>query len=295
VLRLVARQAQAPVEYILFLFSVRIRASCNVFVRPIRIEFQDNERTRNMKAAIDPKSKTPRAGGPARAPECESSRQSQSTLKSQQLDGLGMAAADAPISDEVDRYLDEIQSAIAAIDRDAVRRVVDALEAVWVRMGTTFLIGNGGSASTASHMMNDLNKFTALPGTVRFRALALTDNVPLITALANDLTFADIFVEPLQNFARPGDALIAISGSGNSPNIIRAVEYALRYGITTIGLCGSPGGRLAAISDHHVIVPAQCIGQQEDGHLVLNHTIATALRERIERSKAPSALISVVR
>lgn len=185
--------------------------------------------------------------------------------------------------DGIDRYLDEVVAAIAAIDRDAVRAIVDALEAVWVGDGTVFLIGNGGSASTASHMMNDLNKFTALPGRKRFRALALTDNVPLMTALANDTDYANIFVEPLRNLARPGDALIAISGSGNSPNVIRAVEYALRYHITTIGLCGSPGGRLAAIADHAVVVPAERIGQQEDGHLVLNHTIATALRERIER------------
>jgi D-sedoheptulose 7-phosphate isomerase len=186
--------------------------------------------------------------------------------------------------DAVDRYLDEVAAAITAIDRDSVRQVVDALEAVWLREGTTFLIGNGGSASTASHMMNDLSKATAFPGRLRLRALALTDNVPLVTALANDLDFADVFLEQLRTFARPGDALVAISGSGNSPNVIRAVEYALRYGITTIGLCGAPGGRLAAISDYRVIVPARRIGQQEDGHLILNHTITATLRERIEAS-----------
>ncbi len=187
-------------------------------------------------------------------------------------------------ADPIDRYLDEVISAIAAIDRNTVRAVVDALEAVWLRDGTTFLIGNGGSASTASHMMNDLTKFTACAGTTRFRAIALTDNIPLITALANDQTFSDIFCEPLASLGRPGDALIALSGSGNSPNIIRAVEYALRNGITTIGLCGAPGGRLAALSEHAIVVPAARIGQQEDGHLVLNHAIATALRERIERT-----------
>jgi len=186
--------------------------------------------------------------------------------------------------DVIDRYLDDVQAAIAGINRDSVRRIVDALETVWMNNGTVYLVGNGGSASTASHMMNDLNKFTTFPGKKRFRALALTDNVPLMTALANDADYADIFVEPLRNFARAGDALVAISGSGNSPNVIRAVEYALRYQITTIGLCGSPGGRLALIADFAVVVPADRIGLQEDGHLVLNHAIATALRERIERS-----------
>jgi D-sedoheptulose 7-phosphate isomerase len=197
--------------------------------------------------------------------------------------------------DVIDRYLDEVQTAIARIDRGAVRKIVDALEAIWLREGTAFLIGNGGSASTASHMMNDFNKFTTFPGRRRFRALALTDNVPLMTAVANDADYADIFVEPLRNLARPGDALVAISGSGNSPNVIRAVEHALRYEITTIGLCGSPGGRLAAIADHVVIVPAERIGQQEDGHLILTHTLATALRERIERTPLDSERAALVR
>jgi D-sedoheptulose 7-phosphate isomerase len=199
--------------------------------------------------------------------------------------------AEAISVDGIDRYLEEVLGAIAAIDRDSVRRIIDALEAIWVADRTAFLIGNGGSASTASHMMNDLNKFTAFPGKKRFRALALTDNVPLMTALANDAEYADIFVEPLRNLARPGDALVAISGSGNSPNVIRAVEYALRYQIATIALCGSPGGRLAAIADHVVIVPAEHIAQQEDGHLVLTHAIATALRERIECSVTPAPQI----
>lgn len=195
--------------------------------------------------------------------------------------------AEAISVDGIDRYLEGVLGAIAAIDRDSVRRIIDVLEATWVADRTAFLIGNGGSASTASHMMNDLNKFTAIPGKRRFRALALTDNVPLMTAVANDADYADIFVEPLRNLARAGDTLVAISGSGNSPNVVRAVEYALRYQITTIGLCGSPGGRLGAIADHVVIVPAEHITQQEDGHLVLAHTIATALRERIERPATP--------
>lgn len=190
--------------------------------------------------------------------------------------------------DAIDTYLDEVQAGIAGISRSAVRRVVDALESIWATDHTTFLIGNGGSASTASHMMNDLNKFTAIAGKRRFRAISLTDNVPLITALANDIDYADTFVEPLRNLARSGDALIAISGSGNSPNVIRAVEHALRYQILTIGLCGSPGGRLATIADLAIIVPASRISQQEDGHLILNHVIATALRARIEQSEEAS-------
>ncbi len=111
--------------------------------------------------------------------------------------------------------------------------------------------------------------------------MALTDNVPLMTAYGNDVDFETIFVEPLRAFMRSGDMLIAISGSGNSPNVIAACRYAIENGATVIGLCGSPGGLLAQIAHHRVIVPAERIGQQEDGHLVLNHVIATALRERL--------------
>jgi len=188
--------------------------------------------------------------------------------------------------DAIDAYLDEVIAAIRALPRPDVRAIVDALEAVWAADGTTYLIGNGGSASTASHMMNDLCKFTLVPGKRRFRAVALTDNVPLMTAMGNDIAFAEIFVEPLRSLGRRGDALVAISGSGNSPNVVRAVEYAREAGITTIGLCGSPGGALARLADLKVIVPADRIGQQEDGHLILNHVIATALRERIDRAAA---------
>jgi D-sedoheptulose 7-phosphate isomerase len=162
-----------------------------------------------------------------------------------------------------------------------VTTVVDMLEACWVTGNTTFVVGNGGSASTASHMMNDLNKFTLVPGSRRFRAIALTDNVPLMTAWGNDASYDDVFVEPLRNLMNDGDVLIAISGSGNSPNVLRAVEYANGRG-TTIGLCGFPGGKLAVTAKHRVIVPAPSIGQQEDGHLIINHAVATALRARIE-------------
>jgi D-sedoheptulose 7-phosphate isomerase len=181
----------------------------------------------------------------------------------------------------IEKYLSEIETAIREISRDDVTTVVDMLEACWVSGNTTFVVGNGGSASTASHMMNDLNKFTLVPGARRFRAIALTDNVPLMSAWGNDAAYDDIFVEPLRNLMNDGDLLVAISGSGNSPNVLRAVEYANGRG-TSIGLCGFPGGKLATLATHRVIVPALSIGQQEDGHLIINHAVATALRGRIE-------------
>jgi D-sedoheptulose 7-phosphate isomerase len=181
----------------------------------------------------------------------------------------------------IEVYLSEIEAAIRKISRGDVTAVVDMLEANWLAGATTFVIGNGGSASTASHMMNDLNKFTIIPGARRFRAIALTDNVPLMSAWGNDASYDDVFVEPLRNLMNDGDLVIAISGSGNSPNVIRACEYALTRG-QVIGLCGFPGGKLAEIATQRVIVPAMSIGQQEDGHLIINHAVATALRGRIE-------------
>jgi D-sedoheptulose 7-phosphate isomerase len=185
------------------------------------------------------------------------------------------------LSDRVSSYLDEVEAVIHSISRADVRLAVDRLFEGWQARRTTYIIGNGGSASTASHMMNDLSKMTAVPGAPRFRAVALTDNMPLITAIGNDIEYADVFVEQLRNLLNADDIVIAISGSGNSENIIRAAKYARGLGAAVIGLCGNSGSRLCECSDTVITVPSPSICQQEDGHLILNHTIALALRERI--------------
>jgi D-sedoheptulose 7-phosphate isomerase len=190
--------------------------------------------------------------------------------------------------DMVDVYLNETERAVRLIDRDAIRAVVDRLFTCWSAGGTTYLIGNGGSAATASHMMNDLLKCTLVPGQPRFRAVALTDNVPAMTAYANDLSYEEIFVEPLRALLEPGDVVLALSGSGNSPNVLHAIAYAGEVGAATIGLCGDTGGKLATLADLAVKIPAARIGQQEDGHLILNHVIALALHERIAALPLPA-------
>ena len=182
----------------------------------------------------------------------------------------------------IDQYLNELEEVVHALSRPDIEAVADTLFAAWRERRQVFILGNGGSAATASHMMNDLNKFTNVPGRQRFRAIALTDNVPLFTAVGNDQSYAEVFVEPLQNLLQAGDVLIAISASGNSKNVVQAVEYAQAHGATVIGFCGQPGGRLAQLADRKVIVPSDRIGQQEDGHLILNHVLAFALRARIE-------------
>ena len=185
--------------------------------------------------------------------------------------------------DSIDLYLSELENVIHNLSRDEVRAVAEALLEAWRARRHVFLLGNGGSAATASHMMNDLNKFASVPGKPRFRAIALTDNVPLLTAVGNDQSYAEVFVEPLQNLLEPGDTVIAISASGNSANVVRAVEYAQARGARVIGFCGRPGGRLAALADLKVIIPSDRIGQQEDGHMILDHVLSFALRAAIEQ------------
>ncbi|HJL70409.1 MAG: SIS domain-containing protein [Anaerolineales bacterium] len=182
----------------------------------------------------------------------------------------------------VDEYLTGLETAIRDLSRADVQAVVDALLAAWREDRQVFIIGNGGSAATAAHMMNDLCKLTIVPGKRRFRAIALTDNVPLLTAWGNDASFEDVFVEPLRNLMRAGDVLIVISTSGDSPNLIKAMKCVqTEFSGTVIGITGSGGSRLAAGADLVVRIPSDHIGQQEDGHLIVNHAVSNALAERL--------------
>jgi D-sedoheptulose 7-phosphate isomerase len=185
--------------------------------------------------------------------------------------------------DAVDLYLTELEQVIHNLSRDEVRVVADALMEARREGRTIFIIGNGGSAATASHMMNDLNKFTRVEGKRRFRAVALTDNVPWMTAVGNDQGYAEIFLEPLINLMQPGDTVIAISASGNSPNVLKACEYAKSLGGKVIGFVGRPGGKLAQLADYKIVAPSDRIGQQEDVHMILDHCLSFALLERVKQ------------
>ncbi len=181
----------------------------------------------------------------------------------------------------IDNYLGELEVVVRTISREDVAAVAAALLENWRERRQVFILGNGGSAATASHMANDLNKFTIIEGQPRFRAMALTDNVPLLTAVGNDLSYADVFVEPLRNWLQPGDLVIGISASGNSANVLKAATYAKGQGARVVGFCGEPGGQLAELADLKVIIPSPHIGHQEDGHMILDHVISLALREAI--------------
>ena len=142
-----------------------------------------------------------------------------------------------------------------------------------------YIMGNGGSSSTAAHMTSDLNKGANRDDTPRFRAMALSDNTPLLTAWANDSSYEDIFLEQLRDVLEPGDIVIGISGSGNSPNVLRAIDYANSVGATSIGLTGFDGGELAKIANISYVVPSECMQQIEDIHLIIEHMITMNLRD----------------
>jgi D-sedoheptulose 7-phosphate isomerase len=165
----------------------------------------------------------------------------------------------------------------AALEKIPLERVAEA--ALWLREARgagrqIFVCGNGGSAATASHFVCDVLKGCSYGRPERFRILALNDNLPTLTAYSNDVSYECVFVEPLKNFARPGDVLIAISGSGNSPNVLRAVEWANANGLKTIGLTGRDGGRLGQLAQLEIRVPEAHMGRIEDGHMFVCHMLA---------------------
>jgi D-sedoheptulose 7-phosphate isomerase len=177
-------------------------------------------------------------------------------------------------------YMRELQRAMAAVDLAAVGRLREACADVRRRGGQIFVCGNGGSAATASHFANDLGKGASYGRATRFRVIALTDSVPWLTALANDVGYATVFAEQLTNFAREGDLLIAISGSGNSANVLRAVDAARRLGVRTAALTGFGGGELAGQVDFPLVVDSHHMGRVEDVHLVIVHLICYYFMEQ---------------
>ena len=145
-----------------------------------------------------------------------------------------------------------------------------------------YIMGNGGSASTASHMASDLNKGANRKDAPRFKAVALTDNIPAMLAWANDSSYEDVFLEQLINHVEKGDVVIGISGSGNSVNVLKAVEHANRVGAATVGFMGFDGGALGKICKVSYIVPNDCMQQIEDVHLLIEHMISIILRDSPE-------------
>lgn len=179
-------------------------------------------------------------------------------------------------------YLAEIKSVLDSIEASLIEeidRIISILKGAREDKRTIFIMGNGGSASTASHFVGDLSKGTIVEGFPRFKAIALTDNIPNLLAWANDTSYEEIFVEQLKNLMEPGDVVIGISGSGNSMNVIRAIEYANQHGGITIGFCGYDGGKLLRTARENIHIPCSYMQKVEDVHLLLEHLVTSLIRE----------------
>lgn len=167
---------------------------------------------------------------------------------------------------------------MARLPIENIAQVVELLEETRLKGKRVFIFGNGGSAATASHFAADLSKGAISKGKPRIKAFALTDNVPLLSAWANDTAYENVFAEQLENFIEMGDIAIGISGSGNSQNVLNGVKVAKAKGATTIGFIGFDGGKLKHLVDLAIIVPNHNMEQVEDIHLLLEHVITTCLR-----------------
>lgn len=172
-----------------------------------------------------------------------------------------------------EQYRAQLLDTIQALDLEQVQRAIDALSKARDEGRHIFTCGNGGSASTASHFATDIVKGASFGREKRFRIMALTDSLPTLTAYSNDVNYDCVFVEQLKNFAAPGDVVIAISGSGNSPNVLRAMEYANSIGCRTIALTGRDGGKLGPLAEIHLQVKHPHMGRIEDAHLIMLHMI----------------------
>lgn len=187
---------------------------------------------------------------------------------------------------DIHRYWNSLVDVLQVMSMQSVTNVAAELHACYRRGGTVFVLGNGGSAATASHLACDLAKGTRAGGAPTFKVLSLTDNVPLLTAWSNDDAYDCALAEQLASFVQPYDLVLAISASGNSPNVLRAVERANQSGARTVGLTGRTGGRLAQLVDVDVRVPSDSIEQVEDAHVVVAHSVCVALRNAIQAERA---------
>jgi D-sedoheptulose 7-phosphate isomerase len=205
-----------------------------------------------------------------------------STAPKQQIDDMDSCFPSAPHElTRSETYFVGVAAVLQSLPFATIDRVADALWRAYVENRTVYVFGNGGSAALASHCACDLGKGTVVNGNRRFRVLALTDNVPLMTAWANDASYEDVFAEQLESLVRKDDIALAISGSGNSPNVLKALDVARNAGAFTIGLTGFKGGRMKELCDLCVIVPSDSMQVIEDLHVCVNHAIFSTLRAKM--------------
>ena len=183
--------------------------------------------------------------------------------------------------EHIESYFARLNTAIAELPRDRLETLGEVLFRTYRNGNQVFTVGNGGSASTASHMAADLGKNTIGPNMRRFRIVSLNDNAAIVTALANDFGYENIFSEQLVNLIRPGDLLVVVSASGNSPNVLKAIHYAREQCAEVVGILGFDGGEAAGLVDLALVVPSTDYGVIEDAHLIINHVLVDYFKARL--------------
>ena len=182
-------------------------------------------------------------------------------------------------------YLSERVKSINAIPLDKIKEIAGVLKEAYKKGRHVFIMGNGGSAATASHFVCDLAKGTRVAGRKHFKAIGLTDNVPLLTAWSNDVAYKDVFKSQLENLLEKDDIVIVFTGSGNSPNILEAVRYSKKIKAKTVAFTGFDGGKIKDLADICLIVPSNNMERVEDMHLILEHLIKLYLWEEIREGR----------
>jgi D-sedoheptulose 7-phosphate isomerase len=181
----------------------------------------------------------------------------------------------------LENYLKELKKSIDAMSREKFMQIANLILEAYEKEKQIFVFGNGGSASTSSHMACDLGKGTVIPGKKRFKIICLSDSIPLMTAWANDTSYDKIFSEQLENFVSEGDLVIGISGSGNSPNVLNALKLARDKKAKTVGLTGFQGGKIKDLCEVCLIVPSDNMQRIEDAHMIIEHALFSYIKQKI--------------
>jgi len=183
-----------------------------------------------------------------------------------------------------DDYISLLKNTLDAISKEQVDKAIEAFMRVYQDKGTIFIFGNGGSGATASHATGDFLKGASYGLDQRFRVICLNDNMPAMMAIANDISWDDIFVEQMKNFLSPNDLVIGISGSGNSKNVVKAMEYAKIHKVQTLAFCGFRGGKIKELADIHIHSEAMDMEIAEDVHMIIFNVIKKEMIARLHTS-----------
>ena len=204
------------------------------------------------------------------------------------MEGSPAPMTSSPALASASAFLGDAEAALQRLDRSTLEQAAALLIQAHAEGRTVFLMGNGGSSSTASHLANDIAKGARVPGHPPLRAISLTDNVALLTALANDIDYKSVFAESLEILAQPGDLVIAISASGNSPNIVAGLETAAAKGLRSIGMLGFSGGAALSMVDIALYVDSNDYGVVESVHSALAHALPFALKRHLQSLPVPA-------